>query len=455
MSEFIKNCEAKWVNDKERIRGLYKPIQEVDIEKLSLMQLRKLFDETYDVFHEIHILHGYWMYPLFLLNQRFIELCKELAGIEPNDPIHAKLRGGFDNTQLQINREQWLLAKKATEMGLADLFRTIADNEQLMTKLKEDKAGQKWFDDYMDFIKVWGWRSIRFADWASVPWVEQPSLGLPDVKHLMAKVGEFSPDVERKRLSKEREHAEKELLAKIPAQRKESFSRMIKVAQMASWWSEDHTPYCELAQCAVTRRTIWEIGRRFAEAGVIDEQFDIFMLMPWEIRKAIVPLEKQDYRRLARWRKEEWQKALKTEPTMFIGQVEKLGELAVKDPVRGSLGGAPIVRPELKADLYGTASAPGVAEGIARVLMGPEQIGKLEPGEILVAPLTGPPWIAAFHLVRGVVTDMGGSLSHVVIMGREFGIPVIAGTMESTRKIKTGQRIRVDGDNCAVFVLDK
>ena len=64
-----------------------------------------------------------------------------------------------------------------------------------------------------------------------------------------------------------------------------------------------------------------------------------------------------------------------------------------------------------------------------------------------------PIWTPPFGLVKAAVTDTGGSLTHAII-GREFGLPVVAGTMEATRKIKTGQKIRVDGDNGCVYILE-
>lgn len=139
----------------------------------------------------------------------------------------------------------------------------------------------------------------------------------------------------------------------------------------------------------------------------------------------------------------------------FLGQIERFGELVAKDPVMGVIVPTPKVRPELKADLYGSASTPGVAEGVARVIRSGKQVDEVQPGEILVVPFTESPWVSVFHLVKGVVTDMGGAVAHAVIVGREFGLPVVVGTMEATSKIKTGQRIRVDGDNCAVYLLDK
>ena len=82
------------------------------------------------------------------------------------------------------------------------------------------------------------------------------------------------------------------------------------------------------------------------------------------------------------------------------------------------------------------------------------QFTALQPGEILVAPGTSAPWTVAFSVIKALVTDGGGALSHPVIMAREFGIPCVSGCGDATQKVKTGQKIRVDGDRGVVFFLD-
>ena len=124
------------------------------------------------------------------------------------------------------------------------------------------------------------------------------------------------------------------------------------------------------------------------------------------------------------------------------------------DPIVRVPATMPMVKPELKADLYGTASAPGVVEGIARLIYSEDQFSEVQPGDILVVPVTNPYWTPLFGILKGVVTDYGGAMSHSVVVGREYGIPVVAGCLEGTSKIKNGQKIRVDGDMGAVYILD-
>ena len=103
--------------------------------------------------------------------------------------------------------------------------------------------------------------------------------------------------------------------------------------------------------------------------------------------------------------------------------------------------------------LTGLAGSAGRVTAVARVLAGPEDFGDFRPGEVLVAPITTPAWTSLFVRAAGVVTDIGGPLSHSSIVAREYGIPAVLGTAVGTRRIRTGQRITVDGDAGTVTLL--
>jgi rifampicin phosphotransferase len=102
--------------------------------------------------------------------------------------------------------------------------------------------------------------------------------------------------------------------------------------------------------------------------------------------------------------------------------------------------------------LSGTAASAGVAEGIARVVLDPAR-EVLRSGEILVAPFTDPGWTPLFVNAAGLVMEVGGLMTHGSVVAREYGIPAVVGVPDATRLIRTGQRVRVDGDTGVVEVL--
>jgi pyruvate,water dikinase len=99
------------------------------------------------------------------------------------------------------------------------------------------------------------------------------------------------------------------------------------------------------------------------------------------------------------------------------------------------------------------SASPGQVEGTARVVLDAADLDQLEPGDVLVARVTAPSWGPVFGQIGAVVTDIGGMMSHAAIVCREYGLPAVTGTGSATTAIRSGQRVRVDGDTGQVTVL--
>ena len=104
--------------------------------------------------------------------------------------------------------------------------------------------------------------------------------------------------------------------------------------------------------------------------------------------------------------------------------------------------------------LRGIGASRGVVEGPARVITTVEELEQVETGEILVCPITAPSWAPVFARIEGAVCDVGGVMAHASIVAREYGLPAVVGTGFGTKLIRTGQRVRLDGDNGVVTILD-
>jgi pyruvate,water dikinase len=457
ITPYIENWDDIWGKQIAEWTARVKPLQEFDLEHANNGELLKYFYEFLSFWYEMWLKHGEWMTAAYILFGLFRTTLQELTGITPMDPLFKKVLGGFDNVMVKFNRELWGLGDRAKELGVGGIFLTTEDDEEVLPELEESEAGRKWLEEYRAWLKVRGWRCNRAEEFIDNPsWIEKPSLGVPLIRQAIAKGGAFTVDAEFERSVKEREEAEKGIMAKIPADKREWVEKLMRCGQKAGVFSEDHNYYFDCWAMSIGRHLFQEYGKRFVKAGVIDRVDDIYMLMPLEIRKASIALERVNLRPYAQARREEWEKVVKLaswEFKPFLGKVEMLGEMVRKDPLMAVNAELPVVRPELKADLYGAASAPGVAEGVARIISDEAHFGELKPGEILICAATMPNWTPLFNIAAGVVTDGGGNLSHAVIVGREYGLPVVAGTLEATKKIKTGTKIRVDGNNGAVYIL--
>jgi pyruvate,water dikinase len=104
-------------------------------------------------------------------------------------------------------------------------------------------------------------------------------------------------------------------------------------------------------------------------------------------------------------------------------------------------------------EVHGLAASAGVVEGTARVVLSPEQFQEVRPDEIVVCRMTSPSWVVLFTRIGGLVTDAGGMASHPAVVSREFGIPAVVGTSDATRRITTGDRVRVNGATGVVQIL--
>ncbi|OGP64514.1 MAG: hypothetical protein A2169_13915 [Deltaproteobacteria bacterium RBG_13_47_9] len=459
---FLEDFDGIWNLRKTELLRIYKEAKESrglkaweDIRKLSNIDLLSFFlDFTFIINRKEAETHMIMMTASYYISGLLQELWREIFGTEaPIDPDFNKIMAGYESQDIKVVRGLWRLGRRAVELGVQDVFETF-DDEGVINELGKTKAGAQWLSEYNEFLLEHGWRCERMHAYDTPAWIEKPSLGINRIKMLMAK-DVFPMDVEKVRVIEERKKTEIEVLAKVPEGQRDAFKVLMGAAQKSGFWSEDHTYFCDFYIGAIGRWIVTEYGRRFAEAGCIDDPEDIHFLHANEIRKAAIPMGRVNLRHYVERRKREWEESLKIDPKPFYGDISHAQSVLRSDPTLSVSTQVPIVREELKADLYGAAAAPGVTEGVARVIMGADKLAEIKPGEILVAPGTSAAWTVAFSIVKGLITDGGGALSHPVIMARENGIPCVAGCLEATAKIKTGQRVRVDGNRGVVYILNK
>jgi phosphohistidine swiveling domain-containing protein len=407
---------------------------------------------------EIHMVMMYGTYTAFLL---FENLCREVAGIDDTSPEFHALVTGFDNKVFQVDRRLWEFANRARDEGLDGAVLDGAP-EGIVERLRETVAGKAWLADFEDFLLEDGWRMQRMSEINLPTWVEDPTPALVAVRQFLRKGGGFDLDAERARRTEARLAAEQQVLAQVSREQRPWFEQLMRLAQKCGIFSEEHDHYLDLYTHAMMRRSALGLGRRFAAAGAVDDPEDLFFLIPDEVRKAALAPDQFDLRpvvlrRRAAW--ESWQADPNPPALLAEGYtLEQAMDVLVEshDPIalKVVVGAMPVKRPELKADLYGTCGSPGVAEGPARVIASEEELGAVQQGDILVAATTSPSWTPIFTLVKGVVVDRGASLSHAAIVGREYGIPVVMNVFDGTRRIETGQRIRIDANVGCVYLLE-
>jgi phosphohistidine swiveling domain-containing protein len=189
----------------------------------------------------------------------------------------------------------------------------------------------------------------------------------------------------------------------------------------------------------VMRRAVWRMGEALASRGVIGNPDDIFFLTRDEVLSAIGDAGSAAHVDVAARRSTREQQA-RLVPPLLVGRLNPLLK-KLFDAMPRVLGAVP----SDTAIVSGTPASPGRASGAVRVIRGPEQFDELEPGEILVAPLTAPAWTPLFTRAAAVVTDVGSPAAHASIVAREYGIPAVVGCGDATARLRTGMRVTVDG----------
>jgi len=233
---------------------------------------------------------------------------------------------------------------------------------------------------------------------------------------------------------------------------------------------EDHKFYCEHWFTTSFYKKMREFGDLLVKQGVLTDREDIFHLTHTEVEDALVDVMLAWAAGVETSGGKHWQPVIERRKEILALFAEWEAPIAIgpmpehlEDPAVQMLWG--ITSETLQSwsmhpdevdenEIHGYAASPGVVEGIARVLKNVNDIGQVREGDILVSPVTTPSWGPVFPKIKAAVSDIGGTMSHAAIVAREYGMPAVVGTGRATKRIVTGQRVRVDGDKGIVTILD-
>ncbi len=336
--------------------------------------------------------------------QKMIGRHPETVGADgERDALELRLLGGFgDMEEIRVSSDLWRVAREREDLELflsRHGFRGPADGELSSHSWREDSG--------------------------PVESLLAPYRALPEAKSPIA--------AERRRMD-DRAQAEQLLLARMSGSERWRARGLLSLASR-------YVPLRVVAKAAfqqtfdVARAAARQIGAAHARAKRIDDPEDIFFLMRDELSEP--PADARTLiasRRALRSRYQELEL-----PLEFTGMPEPF---ALDDP-EATVSTEP---------LSGLGVSAGVAEGLARVVLDPSE-GELLPGEILVCNTTDPSWSSYFLIAAGIVIDVGGPLSHGAIVARELGIPCVINTVDGTRRLRTGDALRIDGSSGHVELL--
>jgi phosphohistidine swiveling domain-containing protein len=215
----------------------------------------------------------------------------------------------------------------------------------------------------------------------------------------------------------------------------------------------DHHFYIDQGANAHVRLVLLAVGRKLVDGGRLDQPDDAMFLRYTELRMLIGDADAIDSRGIVATRRAQRDGAKKVHPRDWVGTVTP-SQLAF--PYLVNWGYPERFHRQQSDDervITGIAGSPGTTEGTARVVMTVNEFDEVRHGDILVCQMTNPAWVVLFTKIAGLVTDTGGTTSHPAVLSREFGIPAVVGTSVATKRIRTGDRISVDGSTGRVEIL--
>lgn len=372
------------------------------------------------------------------------------------DPLAPTYLLGFDSIPILAEKSLFDLAEWArSRAGLAS-YLSHTPSDQLAAQWDQDQPPsgvsdedwQEWQARFRAHLDRYG-HTIYNLDFSNPTPADDPAPLLGTVRLFLSDEG-ASPYERQQAAAARREQAVEAVQKRLKGLRLRWFRRLLATAQRYAPLREDGLADLGLIY-PLLRQMLLEVGSRFVHAGVIEQPDDIFWLTQDEVEQTADRTDEGEavssLSSVVPQRQGIWRAAARVSPPMALPQMK----IAGVDLMEIRSGRAK----QMKGDtIKGVAASPGQVTGTARVLHGPADFGQMQPGDVLVAPLTTPAWTPLFVMASAVVTDVGGPLSHGSIVAREYGIPAVLGTMVATERIHSGQTVRVDGDRGMVTLLE-
>lgn len=343
-----------------------------------------------------------------------------------------------------------------SEMGLAlldvaDVVRPYPDVIDFLQHVKDDNfldelvkfdGGQETLEAFHAYLNKYGMRCAGEIDITKTRWSEKPITLVPMI---LNNIKNFEPNAGNRKFEQGRQEAlekEKELLDRLKqlpeGERKaKETKRVISLIQNFIGYRE-YPKYGMISRYFVYKQALLKEAEQLVQAGVIHEKEDVHYLTFEELHD-VVRTNQLDYQIISK-RKDEYKLYEKLTPPRVITSD---GEIIAGKYERDNLPVEAIV---------GLPVSSGVIEGRARVILSMED-ADLEDGDILVTSFTDPGWTPLFVSIKGLVTEVGGLMTHGAVIAREYGLPAVVGVENATKLIKDGQRIRVHGTEGYIEIL--
>lgn len=445
LADYPHRFDLEWRRASAMLDSRYLMLSSFEPAALSPTAIAAHLDAAVAFFRDAFRVHFDVMYRLLALETGFRLACQALGVTETEQ---AALLAGDRTAVKEVDLALWQLATQAREAGLADCFEPPPD--QIAAELAAHPAGRRWAAAFGDFLARHGDRADGVIDVSASSWTEDPTNALRAIRAWV--LGEAASPLKAEQSSRaHRTETEASIMARLsPAQRR-GFSDALHTARAANftWWNEEHNLHIDLRAHLPLRRAGRALARLHGRPA--DDALFIFIDelegvvrgdLPWSELEEVVA------------RRREWRAAWLARRASLP---RRLGaaQAEVEDPVMRAVIGLPPqgTRGGRSATLGGLGVSPGVTQGIARLVLSADDLGRVRSGDVIVCEGSSPSWTSAFARAAACVCDSGGPLTHAAIVCREYQLPCVCGASLATQLISDGDLVRVDGASGTVTVI--
>lgn len=377
--------------------------------------------------------------------------------------------GAYASSWINKNLEKWLNEKNAadalaqsvsnnvtSEMGLelldvADVVRQYpavieyfghAGDDTFFEDLLKLEGGEAAAESIRAYLQKYGMRCSAEIDIARTRWNEKPTLLIPMI---LSNIKVYGPNAHSVRFeqglldAKRREQEILSRLVKLPGGKRKAkkTKKAISVLRNFAGYRE-YNKYLMIWYDWILKQAFMKEAGALVQNGIIREKDDIFYLTFEEFRN-VIETNRADQNVIEK-RKADYEVFKKLTPPRVITSDGEIisGEYDTGNVPKGALAGTPV--------------SSGIVEGRARIILNPED-AVIEEGDILVTTFTDPSWTPLFVSIKGLVTEVGGMMTHGAVVAREYGLPAVVGVENAVKLIHNGQKIRVNGTEGYIEIL--
>ena len=374
-----------------------------------------------------------------------------VVGESIGDPtIPMKLLAGIGDVDSALpSHALWAMSRRIRgNAGLTAVFDSGIDGVLEGLASGDSAEAAALLAEWDSFIAEFGSRGPNEWDIHAESWETDPALPLAALDRVRFQADDESPHLRHEAVADQRVEVTAAVRAKVADN--EELSGMLEAALVAA----NMMAYRERTKTTIVkviheaRMAFRELGRRHAEAGDLHDADHVFMLLGSELDDFVA--DPASFRETLTARAADYEALWEIEPPFIIRD----GDLPPLSTWTRRTEAEPKAAAEAGSQIAGVSGSPGVARGTARIVLDPRDPTALEPGDILIAPYTDPSWTPLFMTAGAVVVDVGGQISHAVIVSRELGLPCVVSATGATEVIPQGATVEVNGDTGVVTVIE-